>query len=118
MILFFLALTGCGLFLNASGNFEGMCEGSGYEFAFELDLDESSGDLEGDASFSVSGTTYRGDLEGERDGDEIEVDIEFEISGYTAPGTFEGKLDGDELSGDLTIVGSGVSPVLKCDLER
>lgn len=118
MFLSVLLLTGCGLFVNANGDWEGVCTVPGYDpFDLELELEETGGDVEGDVKLTTGGYAVRGDAAGDRDGVDVDLDIELtNTDGQVLQGRFKGEIDGDEMEGDLTF--SSAEGAADCELER
>lgn len=114
-----MALSGCGLFTSAEGNWEGTCQASGYSIDAVLDIsDDQGGDLSGDFTLSGSGNAVTMTGDGSRDGMDIEMDLAMQQSGYTLNTTFKGEMDGDDMTGTWGYSQSGYTVSALCDLSR
>ncbi len=115
LLLLPLALTGCGLFTNLVGDWEGTCEFSNYDMDVELQLDEDDrGDLAGEVTvnFEYYGYDFEldGDVEGTRDGSEVDLELDFGDDGkmdivgeLTDKDTIEGECQSGGSDGDIEL---------------
>ena len=119
MFAFLLALSGCGLFLSAEGNWEGSCIANGQAAEGVLDISEDKGgDLKGDFTLTGSGQALFMQGDGTRDGTDIDMDFILTVSGYSVPTTFKGEMDGDDLTGVWRLTQSGYTVSAECDFSR
>jgi len=109
-----IMLSGCGIFTNLEGAWEGTCEFSAYDMDVEIDIEsDDGGELEGEAqaSFLYYGYQFEleGDAEGQYSGGEVEIDLDFGENGSI------------EILGDLvdseTIEGECTSGGVDADIE-
>lgn len=108
-------LSGCGIFTNLVGSWEGTCEFSAYDMDVEIDIEEDDGgELKGEAQVSFNYYGYQfeleGDVEGQRDGSNVEIDLDFgengsmEILGELVDSdTIEGECESGGVDADIEL---------------
>jgi len=108
-------LSGCDLFTNLVGSWEGTCEFSAYDMDVEIDIDEDDGgDLTGEAAVSFLYYGYQfeleGDVDGKRDGSDVELDMDFDENGsmeivgqLTDSDTIEGECESGGVDADIEL---------------
>jgi hypothetical protein len=98
-------LSGCGIFTNLVGSWDGTCEFSAYDMDVEIDIEEDKGgELTGEAEVSFLYYGYQfeleGEVEGKRDGSDVEIDLDFGENGSME---IVGELtDSDTIEGECT----------------